>query len=106
MGKDKPKPKALKLKPIDIAKYGIKSINFTSARFNVNKEEGETNIITSTGDYIINWNFSKVIKGITDDYKIKRANQNILDSQFKYNKGQIVVTMDNKLRIQNKKYFS
>jgi len=102
---DRPKPKALKLKPIDIAKYKIKSVNFTPAKFNISKDEGETNIITSTGDYIINWNFSKVIKGITDDYKIKKANQNILDSQFKYNKGQIVVTMDNKLRIQNQKYF-
>lgn len=105
MGKEKPKPKALKLKPIDIAKYKIKSISFTPAKFNVNKDEGESNIITSTGDFIINWNFSKVIKGITDDYKIKKANQNILDSQFKFNKGQIVVTMDNKLRIQNQKYF-
>ena len=106
MGKDKPRPKSLKLKPIDIAKYKISSVRFTPAKFNVNQNEGETNIITSTGDYIINWNFAKVIKGITDDYKIKKANQNILNSQFKFNRAQIVVTMDNKLRIQNQKYFN
>jgi len=106
MGKEKPHPKALKLKPIDIAKYKIMSVSFTPAKFNISQTDGETNIITSTGDYIINWNFSKVIKGITDDYKIKKANQKILDSQFKYNKGQIVVTMDNKVRIQNQKYFN
>lgn len=103
MGKEKPPLKLLKVKPIDIAKYNLGSLKFTPARFNLSKESGETNIITSLGDHVINWNFSKAKKGILDDYKIKKTNQFIVDNQFKYNKNQIVVTMENKLRIQNQK---
>jgi hypothetical protein len=103
MGKEKPPLKYLKIKPIDIAKYGLEKLSFTPARFNLSPDSGETNIITSLGDYVINWNFTKVKKGIMDDYKIKKTNDYILDNQFKYNKNQIVVTMDHKLRIQNQK---
>jgi hypothetical protein len=103
MGKEKPRPRILKMKTNDIAKHNLSNISFTPARFNVNKEDGETNIITSLGDYVINWNFNKVKKGILDDYKIRKLNQTIVDNQFKFNKNQIVVTMDHKLRIQNQK---
>jgi hypothetical protein len=103
MGKEKPKPKILKINGNDIVKYGLSQINFTPARFNIDKANGETNIITSIGEYIINWNFTKVLKGIINDYKIKKVDQNVLGNQFKYNKNQIVVTMDTNLRIQNQK---
>ncbi len=101
MGKEKPKPILLKIKANDIAKYKLDELVFSPARFNVNKQDGETNIITSLGDYVINWNFSRVKKGIFDDYKIKRVYQNVVDNQFKFNRNQIVLTMDHKLRIQN-----
>jgi hypothetical protein len=100
MGKQKPKPILLKIKSNDIAKYKLDELVFAPARFNVSKE-GETNIITSLGDYVVNWNFSRVKKGILDDYKVKRVYQNVVDNQFKYNRNQIVLTMENKLRIQN-----
>lgn len=103
MGKEKPHPKTLKIKPIDINKYKMENLNFTPARFNVNQTTGETNIITSLGDYVVDWNFGKIKKGIFDDYKIKRVNQKVLENQFKFNRNQIVVTMENKLRIQNQK---
>ena len=101
MGKDKPNPKTLKIKPIDVNKYKLGQYNFTAAKFNVSKNDGETNIITSLGDYVIVWNFTKIKKGILDDYKIKKVNQQILENQFKFNKNQFLVTMENKLRIQN-----
>ncbi len=101
MGKEKPHPKTLKIKPIDLNKYGLDKFNFTAAKFNVNKNDGETNIITSLGDYIIIWNFTKIKKGILDDYKIRKVNQKVLENQFKFNRNQFVVTMENKLRIQN-----
>ena len=101
MGKEKPNPKTLKIKPIDLNKYGLDKFSFTPAKFNVNKNDGETNIITSLGDYIIIWNFTKIKKGILDDYKIRKVNQKIIENQFKFNRNQVVVTMENKLRIQN-----
>lgn len=101
MGKEKPRPILLKIKPNDIAKYRLEDLSFSPARFNVSKVDGETNIITSLGDYVINWNFSRIKKGILDDYKVKRVFQNVVDNQFKFNRNQIVLTMENKLRIQN-----
>jgi hypothetical protein len=103
MGKEKPHPRTLKIKPIDMTKYHLEDLQFTPARFNVNKIDGEANIITSMGDYVVIWNFAKVKKGILDDYKIKRVNQHVIENQFKFNRNQIVVTMDHKLRIQNQK---
>jgi hypothetical protein len=103
MGKEKPNPKTLKIKPIDLNKYNMEKLSFTPAKFNVNTLDGETNIITSMGDFVVIWNFSKIKKGILDDYKIKRVNQNVIENQFKFNRNQIVVTMENKLRIQNQK---
>ncbi len=103
MGKEKPHPKTLKIKPIDISKYQLAKLNFNPAKFNIDQVNGETNIITSIGDYVVIWNFTKVKKGILDNYKIRKVNQNVIENQFKFNRNQIVVTMDNKLRIQNQR---
>jgi hypothetical protein len=103
MGKEKPKPIILKIKANDIAKFKLDNLVFAPARFNLNRDNGETNIITSLGEYVINWNFNKIKKGILDDYKIKKVYQNVVDNQFKFNRNQIVLTMENKLRIQNQK---
>jgi hypothetical protein len=100
MGKEKSYPKILKINSIELKKYGLERYSFTSARFNVSEKGAETNIITSLGDHIINWNFTKIRKGIFDDYKIKRFHENIYDNKFKYNVNQIVSTMEHKLRIQ------
>jgi len=100
MGKEKPYPKILKINAIDLKRYGLEKYNFTPARFNISDNSTETNIITSLGDHIVNWNFSKIRKGIYDDYKIKKFQENIYDNKFKYNSNQIVSTMEHKLRIQ------
>ena len=102
LNKNRPPMKTLKLKVLDITRYGLENQRYTVAKFNVSKK-GETNIITSLGEYVIIWNFAKIKKGILDDYKIQKVNQFVIDNQFKYDKNQIVVTMPNNLRIQNQK---
>lgn len=104
MGQEKPKPIILRVKTVDIAKYNLNPVSFTPARFNVSKSNAETSIITSTGDYIVNWNFTKIRKGILDNYIIKKATQKVINNQFKYDKEEIVVTMPNNLRIQNQQF--
>jgi len=74
----------------DIAKYKIQTINFTPARFNnFNISNGEhTSIITSTGSYLITWDFKRVEKGFLKSYNIKKIEQQkekVVDSQFKFN---------------------
>lgn len=61
MGKEKPNPMKLSIKATDIAKYKINNINFKIAKFNNFGSNGEeTSIVTSTGKFLITWNFKKV----------------------------------------------
>lgn len=65
MGKEKPNPLKLQIKATDIAKYRIRSIDFKPAKFNNFSATGEeSSIVTSTGQYLITWNFKKVMRGI------------------------------------------
>lgn len=69
MGKDKPDPFKLAIKPRDIAHYNLKQVRFTNARFD--NKDPESSILTSTGEFIVTWSFSKVKRGILTDYKVK-----------------------------------
>ena len=61
MGKEKPNPKKLSITAKDMAKFGIKDINFRAARFNNFTGNGDENsIVTSTGDFLITWSFSRI----------------------------------------------
>ena len=108
MGKEKPIPKKLQIHVKDLAKYKIQSINFTPARFNnFNISNGEhTSIVTSTGPYLITWNFKRVQKGFLKSYQIKKTDQHkdkVVDSQFKFNDDeQILVTQPKAIGVQTR----
>ena len=97
------KPKTLKLSPVDIVKYGLEDDCYTPAKFNVSKLNNETRITSSLGQYIIMWNFDDVKKGIVDAYKIKNVNEFVLGNTTRFDKNQLIVTMPNKVRLQNEK---
>ena len=62
MGKDKPQPKKLQIHCTDLAKYKIRNVNFTAAKFNnfnISNME-ETSIVAATGPFVVTWNFKKV----------------------------------------------
>ena len=42
------------------------------SRFNVGQDQDENSIVTSTGQYVIAWDFAKVKKGQMDKYEIKK----------------------------------
>lgn len=77
-------PKKLQIKAQDLSKYKIRSLDFTKARFNnFNTSNGEeTGIVTSTGDYLVTWNFKKVKRGQLSSYSIKKLNDKLVDNQF------------------------
>ena len=81
-GDGRKEPKKLKLKNSDISQYELSEAKFTDAKFNVNKN-GENNIITSLGDYVIIWNYKDIKKGKVLNYKIKKVNGLIIDNTFK-----------------------
>ena len=97
------KPKTLKLSPVDIVKYGLQDDCYTPAKFNVSKLNNETRITSSLGQYIIVWNFDDIKKGIVDAYKISNVNEFVLGNTTKFDKNQLIVTMPNKIRLQNEK---
>lgn len=99
MGKDKPPPRKLVIKATDIAKYRMGEINFTSAHFNTGASM-ERSIVTSTGPFIVTWNFRAIKMGKLDSYKIKRYRDNIVADDFAYNDdGRIVVTLPNNVGV-------
>ena len=96
-------PLRLQIKTTDVAKYGLVDANYTAAKFNVNKN-GENNIITSLGEYIIIWNYNDIRKGKITNYKIKKVNDIVIDNYFKVGRGnKIIIAMPTKVRIQNQK---
>ena len=59
MAKQKPVPIKLELLPTDLAANQINQIRFKPAKFN-NYNNGESYIVTSTGENLITWDFREV----------------------------------------------
>ena len=96
-------PLRLQIKTTDVAKYKLSNANYTAAKFNVNKN-GENNIITSLGKYIIIWNYNDIRKGKIVNYKIKKVNDLVIENYFKVGNGnKIILALPHKIRIQNQK---
>ena len=95
-------PLTLRINAKDLAKYDLEDKVFTPARFNLN-ENGANNIITSLGEYIIIWNYNDIRKGKMN-YKIKKADDLVIDNYFKVGNGnKIIIGMPTKVRMQNLK---
>ncbi|KAJ3219620.1 hypothetical protein HDU67_000108 [Dinochytrium kinnereticum] len=89
LGEKKPAPRRLQLKPEHVAFMGC-PVSFTPARFNCGDEE-ERSIVTSTGPYVITWNFRRVKQGKLDDYTIKKYNENVVADNFKYGQDKAII---------------
>ena len=95
-------PLTLRISAKDMAKYDLEDKAFTPARFNLN-ESGVNNIITSLGEYVIFWNYNDIRKG-KKNYKIKKADDLVIDNYFKIGKGnKIIIGMPTKVRMQSLK---
>ncbi|KXS18694.1 VID27-domain-containing protein [Gonapodya prolifera JEL478] len=97
MGQSKPVPRRLQLKPEHVAYMGG-TVNFTPARFDTG-EGSERMIVTSTGEFVVSWNFRKVKAGGkgTDEYVIKKYCKVVVSDNFRYNMPRdiVVATPDN-----------
>uniref|UniRef100_A0A7S3EQ34 Vacuolar import/degradation Vid27 C-terminal domain-containing protein n=1 Tax=Rhodosorus marinus TaxID=101924 RepID=A0A7S3EQ34_9RHOD len=93
MGKNKPIPVKLGIKPTDIMKHKMKEISFTPAHFNVGRSL-ERSIVASTGPFIVTWNFRHVKQGKLETYQIKRYKDNIVADNFAFDdEERIIVTL-------------
>ena len=95
MGKEKPNPLKLQLKAQDIAKFRIRAIDFKPAKFNNFSANGEeTSIVTSTGNYLVTWNFKKVMRGVLNEYQVKELTTNPVDNQFQLDREEKILVTD------------
>ena len=93
----------LKISHNDLVKYGINNELFTPAKFNNNTNNKEVMIISSLGNFVILWDFSQVLKGEVNSYKIINVSEYVIGITTKFDKNQLVITLPDKLRIQNEK---
>jgi len=99
----KPQPKRLQLRG-EHAAYMGNDISFTPARFNMGQGQEENAIITSTGRYVIAWDFAKVKKGKLDSYVIKRYEDEVVQDNFRFGDDkEIIVALTNDVLTLNKK---
>ena len=107
----KPMPKRLQLRPEHVA-YMNHNISFTPARFilsfflplmvmpdeklprfNVGEGQEENAIVTSTGKYVIAWDFAKVKKGQMDRYEIKMYEDLVVQDNFRFGDDKNIVRL-------------
>ena len=101
--KEKPKPIKLQLKHADLIKFGIGNVTFTKASFNTGETIDEEWIVTSTGKYIVTWNFKKVKQGVRDSYKIKCTSDTVVDNVFRFGRDdQVVINMQDNLYVEER----
>lgn len=97
----KAKPVRLQLKPEHVAWMG-KEVSFTPARFNTGIGEEKT-IVTSTGPYVITWNFRRIKLGNTHDYSIKQYSEDVVADNFKFGADrQIIVALPSNVEMTSK----
>lgn len=95
------KPITLKMSPEDVVNRQLGEDNYTPAKFDINKSTNETIITSSLGPYIIVWNFEQVKKGIVNSYQLKNVNEYVIGNTTKFNKNKLIVTMPNKVLLQD-----
>jgi hypothetical protein len=86
----KPIPRRLKLKQEHELHVG--EVNFTPAKFNTGPDVLEKTIITSTGPFLIAFNFRSVKAG-KNEYKIKRYDETVVADNFRYGDDREIVRL-------------
>lgn len=62
-------------------------------RFNVGEGQEENAIVTSTGKYVIAWDFAKVKKGQMDKYEIKMYEDLVVQDNFRFGDDKNIVCL-------------
>lgn len=81
------------------------TIQFTPARFNIG-DDMERTIVTTTGPYVITWNFRRVKAGRLYDYTIKKYPTTVVAGRFGFgNDKNVIVALPDDVTLANKKSF-
>ncbi|ELQ75794.1 Protein involved in vacuole import and degradation, partial [Trachipleistophora hominis] len=87
----------LQLRPEHVA-FLKHSVSFTAAKFNTSN----TDIITSTGQYVVTWRVCDVLNGNLYAYKMREYGSEVVDDSF-VGEDRVLVTLKDDLKMLNKK---
>ncbi|KAI8904058.1 VID27 cytoplasmic protein-domain-containing protein [Gorgonomyces haynaldii] len=95
------KPKRLVLKPEHVAWMNTE-ISFTPAKFNMGTDQ-ERSIVTSTGKWVISWNFRQVRQGKLHSYSIRQYDDHVVADNFVFGQDRnIIVALQNDVEMISK----
>ncbi|GAA5977039.1 hypothetical protein JCM11641_001283 [Rhodosporidiobolus odoratus] len=106
---EKPTPRRLTLRPEHEAHMrevvGGGGVNFTPAKFNAALDgTAERTIVTSTGPFIVAWNFRQVKAGNVANYTLRRFGEDVVADNFKFGGDrEIIVTLPENVFVEEKK---
>eukprot|EP00866_Antonospora_locustae_P001906 jgi/Antlo1/1906/2389 len=96
LGKAKPVPKRLQLKPEHLA-FINEEVNFTPAKFSTDLFEEQ--VVTSTGHYVVSWSLRDVLRGKLYAYTIKKYGDTVVADSFGFGENNtIIVTLPDDVR--------
>lgn len=96
LGRAKPVPKRLQLKPEHLA-FINEEVNFTPAKFSTDLFEEQ--IVTSTGHYVVSWGLKDVLRGKLYAYTIKKYGDTVVADSFGFGENStIIVTLPDDVR--------
>lgn len=96
----KPVPKKLVLRPqhalMILKSTQSDSLNFTKAFFNTGLHSKETNIVTSSANFLISWSLKKILKNEEPNYLIKKYDEPIVSNNFEFeSNSNIIFALEN-----------
>ncbi|GAA6020127.1 hypothetical protein JCM10207_006265 [Rhodosporidiobolus poonsookiae] len=105
---EKPTPRRLTLRPEHVAHMHEvcgEGVNFTPAKFNAALDGNpERTIVTSTGPFIVAWNFRQVKAGNVSNYTLRRFSEDVVADNFKFGGDrEIIVTLPENVFVEEKK---
>ncbi|GAA5914153.1 hypothetical protein JCM8208_003921 [Rhodotorula glutinis] len=106
---EKPTPRRLTLRPEHVAHMaevqGGDGVQFTPAHFNAALDGSlESTIVTSTGPFIVAWNFRQVKQGNVHNYVLRRFQSDVVADNFKFGGDrEIIVTLPENVFVEEKK---
>lgn len=93
IGKNKPTPKRLQLKPQHLSLINER-VSFIPAKF----DQDDSLIISGTGRFVVKWRVLDVISGDVHNYSLKALYDTVVDESFVFNGADIVVALPNDVR--------
>lgn len=101
LGKDKPTPKKLQIRPEHLVYFGGE-VNFQKA--SISTDPAEKRIVVSTGPYVITWDLQKALRGEVYNYQIKEHDQSVVANSFvPGNSSKIVVALGDDVQLVEQK---